>query len=226
MYWINQMKDLMQLKPIKIILTAIVSVIIILSTIILVADSEEEENYPQERVKVGDSIPILSFTDVFDKQDSNNYGDEWFFLYCFANYKNFDLLLSWVSSAAVEAYRYCPGVKWRAIAIPDLMSFPNFISIIGKPFFRIMIRAALKDVKLAYEEAGFEFPSPNSKFYVVPDWSGKYHYTFGLENADKYQVVMVSKGKVFAVFDQDTLDIKTEFLKKFREWADTSRCKK
>ena len=87
------MKDLNQLKSLKIIVIFI-SVIILLSTFILLANSEEEENYPQERVKAGDTIPVFKFTDVFNKEDSNNYGDEWFFLYCFANYKNFALLLS------------------------------------------------------------------------------------------------------------------------------------
>lgn len=203
-----------------------ISIIILLSAILVLADPGEEQNYPQDRVKPGDPIPVFTFTDVFDKKDSNNYGDERFFLYCFANYKNFNLLLSWVSTAAVEAFKYCPAVKWRAIAFPDLMSFPKFISIIGTPFFRIMVRSALKDVKLAYEEEGFEFPSPNSKFYVVPDFDGRFHYTFGLENAEKYQIIMVSKGKVFAVFDQDTPNIREEFLKKFKEWADQNKCNK
>lgn len=201
------------------------SFLFILSTFFLLADSYEEYDYPQERVEPGDPVPTFKFTDVFDKEDSNDYSDDWFFLYCFANYKNFDLLLSWVSTAAVDAFKYCPGVKWRAIAFPDVMAFPKFISIIGTPFFRIMVRAALKDVKLAYEEEGIEFPSPNSKFYVVPDWTGEYHYTFGLEDAEKYQVIMASRGKVFAVFDQDTPNIKEEFLKKFREWADSVKCK-
>ena len=209
--------------PFAVVTAILTSMLIILSTFLVSADIDEDYDYPQERVSVGDSIPKLTFTDVFDKEDSNDYPDEWFFLYCFANYKNFDLLLSWVSTAAVEAFKYYPDVKWRAMAFPDLMSFPKIVSVIGTPFFRIMVRAALKDVKLAYEEEGFEFPSPNSKFYVVPDWSGEYHYTFGLEDAEKYQVIMVSKGKVFAVFDQDTPNIKEEFLTRFREWADGMR---
>ena len=76
------------------IIVILISVIILLSTFILVANSEEDENYPQEMAKVGDTIPLFQFTNVFNKEDSNNYGDEWFFLYCFANYKNFALLLS------------------------------------------------------------------------------------------------------------------------------------
>ena len=60
------------------------SLLLILSTFFLLADSYEEYDYPQERVEPGDPVPTFKFTDVFDKEDSNDYNDDWFFLYCFA----------------------------------------------------------------------------------------------------------------------------------------------
>jgi hypothetical protein len=50
---------------------------------------------------------------------------------------------------------------------------------------------------------------------MVPDWTGKYLQTFRLPNAKEYRSYVAMEGKILAIFDAQTRNIKETFISFF-----------
>lgn len=175
--------------------------------------------YPEQRLTRGDSVPVMSFTDIHGTVIANSdYGD-WVVVYSFADRKSNKDLQKLVAPAGVEAARRYPGFKVVYINVADVVGVPHLFHPIVLPILRAIGDKHTKTMDEFYRERGVTLNPETSGFFMVPDWDGEHLKTFGLKDAKDYHCFVTYRSKVIAVFDPSDPPVTEKYVRAFAEAA-------
>lgn len=167
------------------------------------AGGQEKGSKTLERVKVGASIPVLEFEDVYGKKFSNQDYQDWIIVYSFADRLSNKPLQEIIGPAGIEVVKAHPELRIVYVSIADLLVVPTIFREMVVPILKKMNDKNNESLKEAYKIWRVPLKEERSRFFMVPDLTGTYLKVFGLENAKDYHVFVVYKSKVRAVFDSE-----------------------
>ena len=161
----------------------------------------EEPDYPEERLKIGDAVPHLHFEDVYGTRFCSHDFEDWVIVYSFADRVSHKEFRSVIGPAGLEVEKAHPELKIVYVGVADLIVVPTLFSEFVLPILRMLMNKSNQDLEEAHRIWRVPLRMEKARFYMVPDFTGHYLYTFGLKNAKKYQAFVVYKDKIHAAFD-------------------------
>lgn len=206
------------------ITSALISVlaVIILIFVLPSSASTQESSFPAQRLKTGDQVPVLEFTDIDGRQGTTADYQDWIMVFSFADRKSNKPLMEWITDAQIEITKLYPDLKIAYLSIADLLNLPSAFHGVIKPVLRAINKHAIRKLEKIYENNGISFESVTYDFVMIPDWSGYFLKIFGLSHGREYQCFIVKDNRVVTVLDSSTPEIKKKFVTAFKNIIEAS----
>jgi len=164
-------------------------------------EPEEDSKYPDVRLKPGDTVASLHFEDVYGNKFTNEEYYDWIIIYTFADRLSNKALRSIIGPAGLEVEKAHPNLKLLYLGFADLMVVPTMFSEMVTPILQMIMNKSNQDLEEAHKIWRVPLNTERARFFMIPDYTGHYIRSFGLENAKEYHVFIVYKRKVHATFD-------------------------
>ena len=187
------------------------------------AESGEEGQKPVPRLAAGDKVPVLHYRDLDGQEGSNEDTDRDVIVYCFADRKSNKVLSEWLGKAQVEVFTSHPALKIAFVSFADTAMVPERMRKVITPVLRAIDGRVSKQREKFYTRQGVDLASLDVTFSAVPDWTGEYLASFGLDDAKVFQIFITAANTVVAVLDGNTPDVERKFVDAFAEDV-LSRC--
>lgn len=168
---------------------------------------------------VGSPVPALEWEDINGKTGNNAELAGWVVVYSFADRDSSDALMDWQDAANLEIRRRYRDVRIANVSFADTTEVPRMFRGVAEPIIRAINSRAMRRMKEGYKDAGIKLDEETWRFFLIPDWNGKYLKAFGLKNAEKFHLFIAVDGKIAAHFDADTPDIAAKFVAWFDGYA-------
>lgn len=198
------------------------SILIFVIAFLLVAGvcqaKNKHENESSEKAKtigVGELVQSLDFEDIDGRKGSTDDYKDWIIIYSFADRKNNKALMDWIGDAGIGVAKAHPEVKIVYINFADVTIVPYALRYMIIPILRLINRRSTEQMQETYASKGITIDSDKLRFVMVPDWTGKYLKAFRLPNAREYRTYVSLEGKILAIFDAQTQNIKDAYISFF-----------
>ena len=170
-------------------------------------------------LQAGDSAPEIVFEDIEGEKGTSDQFKDWIIVYSFANRESSDQLMAWRDPAQLAIVKAHPELRVANISFADVSSVPRLFRGVVQPILKGINARATKRLLESYQKANVTVDPNLTKFFLIPDWSGKYLKKFGLEDAAVFRCWIVRNGKVVAVVDANTPHIEQTYVKLFDGYA-------
>jgi len=180
------------------------------------AQDTGEPQYPEQRLKAGDPIPVMEFEDINGNKGSTNDYRDWIVVFTFADRKSSKPLMEWMDRAWVKVSETDIDLNMVFFNVADLVTLPKALRGVVYPFLRILNDRSMKSMRKSYEKKGIDFDSIAQAIHFIPDDTGKFLRTFGLADGKQYQCFITVGHRVVAVFDPSTPDIVERYVETVR----------
>ncbi|MDD5222921.1 MAG: hypothetical protein PHE84_02950 [bacterium] len=176
---------------------------------------ENESSENAKTIGVGELVKSLDFEDIDGKKGSTDDYKDWIIIYSFADRKNNKDLIGWISDAGIGVAKAHPEAKIVYINFADVTIVPYSLRHLVTPILRLINRRSTEQMQETYASKGVSINSEKLRFVMVPDWTGKYLEAFRLPNAKEYHTYVALEGKILAIFDAQTQNIKDAYISFF-----------
>jgi len=173
---------------------------------------EKEPSKKAEPIGVGELVQSLDFEDIDGKKGSTEDYQDWIVIYSLADRKSHKALMAWMEGAGPSVAKAHPEVKVAYINFADVTRAPAPLRHLIGSVLRLINRRSSDQMKEYYASQGVFIDSDKLRFVMVPDWTGKYLQAFRLPNAKNYRSYVTVEGKILAMFDAQTQNIKETFV--------------
>jgi len=176
---------------------------------------ENESSENTKTIGVGELVQGLDFEDIDGRKGSTEDYKDWIIIYSFADRKNNKALMDWIGDAGIGVAKAHPEVKIVYISFADVTIVPYTLRYVIIPILRLINRRSTEQMIETYTSKGITVDSDKLRFVMVPDWTGKYLQAFRLPNAKEYRTYVSLEGKILAIFDAQTQNIKEAYISFF-----------
>ncbi|MCX5868064.1 MAG: hypothetical protein NT009_11440 [Proteobacteria bacterium] len=195
----------------------LIIVIFLIATGVCRAQNKPEKEPPKklEPIGVGELVQSLDFEDINGKKGSTEDYQDWIIVYSLADRKSHKTLIAWIDDVGPRVAKAHPEVKIAYINFADVTIVPTPLRHLIGSILRLINQRSSDQMKEDYASQGVFIDSDKLRFVMVPDWTGKYLQAFRLPNAKNYRSYVTVEGKILAMFDAQTQNIKETFINFF-----------
>lgn len=166
----------------------------------------------KSKLQAGDPVPVVQFKDLDGNKGTNSDIGDGIAVYSFADRKSSKKLMDWMENAQMKVIKKHPKLKITYFSFADLAAAPARLSHLVNPILKKVNDYAMKKMRKSYEAQGIDFRSLQTRFFMIPDWTGDFLQAFGLRDARDFQTFIAAGDKIVAVLDPSTPGVGEKFF--------------